>query len=99
VPGKKGEVTPKLFSECSVAELRKAIQRKRDLTSTTKPLPPAEVALGDKYVGAVTARFKKGDPIRVQVRNHEGTAVLDIRGIPLAQVRKVAEALMAPQVM
>jgi hypothetical protein len=95
VPGKKGEVTTKLFSECSVAELRKAIQRMRDLTSGTKPLPPAEVALGDRYVGAVTARFKKGDPLRAKVRNHEGMGVLDISGIPLSQVHKVAEALLA----
>jgi hypothetical protein len=94
VPEKKGEVKPRLFSECSVEELRKAIQRKRK-PSSSKPLPPADVALADKYMDAVMARFKKGDPIRVQVRNHEGTPVLDFRGVPLAQVSKLAEALLA----
>ena len=94
VPGKKGVVTPRLFSECTVDELRKAIQNKRQPTSATTPLLPEDVALADRYIGAVTALFKKGDPIRVQVRSHEGTAVLNIDYIPLAHVRKVAEALL-----
>jgi hypothetical protein len=94
VPKEKGEVKPTLFSECSVDELRKAIQRKRK-PSSSKPLPSEDVALADKYMQAVTARFKKGDPIRMQVRNHKGTPVLDFRGIPLAQVGKLAEALLA----
>ncbi len=97
VPGTKGEVKPKLFSECSVDELRKAIQRKRK-PSSSKPLPPEDIALADKYIGAVTARFKKGDGLRMQVHNHKGTAVLDFKNVPLSQMRKLAETLLAQSV-
>jgi hypothetical protein len=95
VPGDNGVVTPKLFSECSVEEMRKAILRKRRPASS-KPLPSEDLSLADQYREAVVGRYAKGDPVRVQVRNHKGKAVLDFKGIPLAQVGKLAEALMAP---
>jgi hypothetical protein len=92
VPGENGAVEPKLFSACSVDELRKAIQRKRK-PSSSKPLPAADVALADAYREAVTARFTKGDGVRVQVRNNKGKAVVDFKNIPLSQVAKLSEAL------
>jgi hypothetical protein len=95
VPGQNGEVTPKPFSECTVDQMRKAIQRKRKPASS-KPLPAEDVARAEQYRVAVTGRFAKGDPVRVQVRNHKGKAVLDFKGIPLAQVSKLIEGLSAP---
>ncbi len=94
VPDNKGVVTSKPFSACTVDEMRKACQGKRQ-PSTSKPLTPEDVALADQIGGAVTSRFVKGDPVRVQLRNHEGTPVLDIKGIPLAKWAKLKEALVA----
>jgi hypothetical protein len=94
VPGKNGQVTPKPFAACSVDEMRKAIQRKRKPTSS-KPLPAEDVALADQLGNAVTSRFAQGDAVRVQLRNQKGTSVVDFKGIPLAQVAKLAEALLA----
>ncbi len=94
VPDAKGVVTTKPFSACSVAELRRALQAKRKPTSS-KPLPPAAVTLADQVSKAVASRFQKGDPVKVQLRNHLGTAVLDFRGIPLEKLAKLVEALTA----
>ncbi|MDY7228139.1 hypothetical protein [Hyalangium rubrum] len=94
VPGKNGTVTSNLFAECSVADMRKSIQRRRKPASS-KPLPPADLVLADRYLNAVTGNFAKGEPIRVQVRNHEGRTVLDFRGIPLEQLDKLIKALQA----
>ncbi|WP_407742681.1 hypothetical protein [Hyalangium sp.] len=82
----------KSFSACSVDELRRALQAKRKPTSS-KPLPPEAVTLADQLSKAVTSRFQKGDPVKVQLRNHQGRAVLDFRGIPLEKLARLVEAL------
>jgi hypothetical protein len=94
VPNEQGHVTPKAFSQCSVEEMRRALQRKRKPASS-KPLPPEAVVLADRYREAVTGSFPKGALIKVQVRNQKGKAVLDFKGIPVEQVAKLIEALMA----
>jgi hypothetical protein len=94
VPGAKGEVMSKLFSQCTVEEMRKAIQRKRK-PSSSKPVPAEDLALADRYLGAVTNGLPKGDSLQVQVRNHKGKTVLDFRGIPLTQVKQLVDALSA----
>ncbi len=92
VPTKDGEVKPKLFADCGVEDLRKALANLR--TSEDKPMPAEDVALVDQYREAITSRFSKDTPIRVQLRSHEGKAVVDFKGIPLAQVDKLTEALL-----
>jgi hypothetical protein len=99
VPGDNGQVASKPFSQCSVEELRKAIQRKRKPASS-KPLPPGALERGEQYHAAVKAHFPTGTPVQVQVRNLKGKAVVDFKGIPLEQVNKLIEALTGelPQV-
>jgi hypothetical protein len=92
VPGPNGQVEAKPFSQCSVEELRKAIQRKRKPASS-KPLPPGSVERGEQYEAALKARFPVGTPVQVQVRNLKGKAVVDFKGIPLEQMNKLIEAL------
>jgi hypothetical protein len=94
VPDEHGQVATKPFSQCSVEEMRRALQRKRK-PSSSKPLPPEAVELADQYREAVTGRFAKGVLVKVQVRNQKGKAVLDFKGIPVEQVAKLAEALTA----
>jgi hypothetical protein len=94
VPGKEGEVTPKAFSECSVSELRLAIQRKRKPASS-KPLPAEVRAQAEQYIKGVNKRISKLPGFRMQLRNHKGKAVFDLKSIPLPDMRKLAEALLA----
>jgi hypothetical protein len=94
VPNELGHVTSKAFSQCTVEEMRRALQRKRRPASS-KPVPPETVVLADRYREAVTGRFPKGALVKVQVRNQKGKAVLDFKGIPVEQVGKLLEALTA----
>ncbi|MFL5346029.1 MAG: hypothetical protein ACJ8AT_14655 [Hyalangium sp.] len=95
VPDAKGVVTPKVFSDCSVDEMRRAIQRKRK-PSSSKPLPEEDLVLAEQVEQEVLSRFTKGTKVRVEVRNEQGTAVLDYKGIPLHERKKLGAALMAP---
>ncbi len=92
VPDEDGVVTPKVFSDCGVEDMRRALERLR-MNSGDAPIPAEEVALVDRYRKAVVARFAKGTPVRVQLRSHQGTTVVDFKGIPVAQVDKLLEAL------
>ena len=92
VPGDNNTVVSKPFSDCSVQELRKALQRKRRPTSST-PLPASDVALVDQYRKAVTSHFPAHSPVRVSVRNLNGKAIISF-DVPLEQVDTLTEALI-----
>ncbi len=92
VPDDKGQVTSKPFGDCSVEQMRRALQRLRKPASS-KPLPPEVEALAEQYSAAVTGRFPKGTRVKVLVRNQKGKAVLDFKGIPVEQVGQLVEAL------
>jgi hypothetical protein len=92
VPGDNGQVTAKPFSQCSVEELRRALQLKRK-PSSSKPLPPGSVERGEQYHAALKALFPKVMTVEVQVRNIKGKAVVDFKGIPLEQVNRLTEVL------
>jgi hypothetical protein len=94
VPDARWVVTTKAFSECTVDELRRAIQRKRK-PSSSKPLPEEDLVIAEQVEQEVLRRFAKGTKVRVGVRNELGTAVLDFTGVPLAERQKLAEALLA----
>jgi hypothetical protein len=47
----------------------------------------------DQYREAVAGRFTKGTRVKVLLRNEKGEAVLDFKGIPVAQVSQLVEAL------
>jgi hypothetical protein len=51
--------------------------------------------LADQVREAVMSRFPKGVPVRVQLHNHQGQAVLDFKGIPVTQLTQLIEALLA----
>ena len=93
VPDDNGVVKYKLFSECSVVDMRKALQRKRRPTSS-EPVPAEDLALVEQYRKAVTGRFPTGTQVRVSVRNLAGKAVISFKDIPLTQVDSLTEALI-----
>jgi hypothetical protein len=93
VPDKKGVVKHKLFSDCSVRDLRRALEHLRN-SEPSESFPADQVALVDRYRAAVTSRFPQGTPIRVQLRDHQGEVVVDFKGIPVAKVDLLTEALL-----
>jgi hypothetical protein len=93
VPDDNGVVKHKLFGECSVVDMRKALQRKRKPTSS-EPVPAEDLALVEQYRKAVTDRFPKGTQVRVSVRNLSGESVISFKDIPLSQVDSLTEALL-----
>jgi hypothetical protein len=92
VPGDNNTVVSKPFSDCSVQDLRKALQRKRRPTSSA-PLPATALALVDQYRKAVTSQFPAHAPVRVSVRNANGKAIISF-DVPLEQVDTLTEALI-----
>jgi hypothetical protein len=92
VPGTNNTVVSKAFSDCSVQDLRKALQRKRRPTSST-PLPATDLAMVDQYRKAVTSHFPAHAPVRVSVRNVNGKAIISF-DVPLEQVDTLTEALI-----
>jgi len=96
IPVESGQVVSKAFSQCSVDEMRRAIQRKRK-PSSSKPVPPEAVTRADHYREALMSRFPRGVLVKVAVRNEKGRAVLDFKGIPVEQVEKLVEALTGQQ--
>jgi hypothetical protein len=93
VPDDNGVVQHKLFSECSVVDMRKALQRKRRPTSS-EPVPAEDLALVEQYRKVVTDRFPTGSQVRVSVRNISGKAAISFKDIPLTQVDSLTEALI-----
>jgi hypothetical protein len=92
VPDDKWHVTSMSFGECSVDQMRRALQRLRKPASS-KPLTPEAEALAEQYSEVVTSRFPRGARVKVAVRNEKGKAVLDFKGIPLEQVAQLVAAL------
>ena len=85
----------KFFGECTVAELRKAIQRLRRPTSST-PLPAETQVRVEQCRTAVTDYFPRNVGVRLEVSNRKGKAVLSLKDIPLAQMEQLAALLGSP---
>lgn len=93
VPAADGTVTAKPFSECSVEELRKAINRKRKPVSS-KPIPPHLQAQLEAFREAAIARFPEDAPVQVTARNHQGQVLISFRDIPMTDLDGLAEILL-----
>jgi hypothetical protein len=93
VPGENGAVQSKLFGNCTVEDMRKALQRKRK-PSSSKPLPEADMAHFQHYRTVVTSKFPKDTPVRVSVRNLKGKALVSFMYVPMDEVGTLTEALL-----
>jgi hypothetical protein len=93
VPGKDGQVTAKLFSACSVADMRKALQLKRKPASS-KPVPAEDVAQAEEYRKALEGQFPTGSAVKVAVRNEKGNTVYDFTSVPKGHVGTMILSLM-----
>jgi hypothetical protein len=93
VPDENGEVKPKLFSACTVEELRAAVQHVRQ-SGANNPIPAEQRQLVDQYREAIIRRFPGDSGVRVQLRTHKGNTVVDFKAIPVHQVDKLIEALL-----
>lgn len=93
VPEENGEVKPKLFSSCTVEEVRSAVQHVRHEASN-QPIPDDQRERVDQFREAVVGRFPQGSPVRVQLRVHKGEPVVHFQYIPVSQVATLTEALL-----
>lgn len=93
VPNEDGVVALKPFRDCSVEELRQAIQRKRK-PSSSKPLSPEVLTQVEGYRNAVVSRFPGEAPVRVEARHHTAGVLISFKDIPLSQLDGLAEILM-----
>lgn len=92
VPNPEGVVEEKFFGECTVAEMRKALQRLRRPTSSA-PLPADTLARVEQCRTVFTGYFPEKAGVRVEVRNQKGKAVVSLKNIPLEQVEQLAALL------
>lgn len=92
VPNSEGVVEEKFFGECTVADMRKALQRLRRPTSSA-PLPADTLARAEQCRTVFTGYFPEKAGVRVEVRNQKGKAVLSLKNIPLEQVEQLAALL------
>jgi hypothetical protein len=84
VPAASGQVETKFFAECTVADMRKALQRLRRPTSSA-PLPGDVLARVEQGRTFWTGYFPKEAGVRVQLRNRGGKPVVSLKDIPLEQ--------------
>ncbi len=94
VPDEHGVVDTKFFGDCTVADLRKALQRLRKPTSS-KPLPNDTRARAEQCRTFWEAYFPEKTGVRVLVSNHKGKAVLSLKDIPLELMEQIT-ALLGP---
>jgi hypothetical protein len=92
VPNSEGVAEEKFFGECTVADMRKAIQRLRRPTSS-KPLPADIQGRVEQCRTVFTGYFPEKAGVRVEVRNQKGKAVVSLKNIPLEQVEQLAALL------
>ncbi len=94
VVDKDGATQEKSFANCSVVELRKALQRLRRPTSNM-PIPKEDAERIKRYRDSLARKFTdKSSRIQLTARNQKGTILGTLRDFPLAEVDKVIEALM-----
>jgi hypothetical protein len=96
VPGDGGAVDTKFFGECTVADLRKALQRLRKPTSS-KPLPGDTLARAERCRNACAAYFPEKAGVRVEVSNRRGKAFISLKLVPLEQMEQLAALLSSTQ--
>jgi hypothetical protein len=93
VPQKDGSLVEKPFAECTVEELKLAVKSKR----SPLPVPPSEQdqirikALSD----SITKHFSEtSSRTRLNSRVYMSTAYVTLQDVPVAELEKLAEALM-----
>jgi hypothetical protein len=93
VPQKEGGlVVRKLFSECSVEELKLAVKSKRQPSQATMPTPDADRV---KLMRESLSRyFAKGARVQLKTSVQRGQTLVTIQGVPLVEMERLMEALM-----
>jgi hypothetical protein len=93
VPGGDGAVTRKRFGECSVGDMRGALQRLRK-ASSGRPVSTANLSHAGRHEQSVNAAPPRGSEVQVQASDQPAEVVIHFKNFPPAQVQKLAEALV-----
>ncbi|HEX8441653.1 hypothetical protein, partial [Archangium sp.] len=81
VPQEGGLVVSKLFSECSVEELKQAVKNKRHPSGATLPTPDA--ARVELMRESLSRYFAKGARVQLKTSLQRGETLVTIQGVPL----------------
>ncbi len=92
VPDPNGVVDEKFFGECTVADLRKALQRLRKPTSSA-PLPADTLARVEQCRTVWMGYFPEKAGVELVASNRKGKAVISMKGIPLEQWEQLTALL------
>jgi hypothetical protein len=93
VPQKEGGlVVRKLFSECSVEELKLAVKGKRQPSRAT--LPTSDETRITLMRESLSRHFAKGARVQLKTSVKRGDTLVTIQGVPLAEMERLMEALM-----
>jgi hypothetical protein len=92
VPDPNGVVEEKFFGECTVAELRKALQRLRKPTSSA-PLSADTLARVQQCRNIWMGYFPEEAGVDLVVSNRKGKAVISLKEIPLEQLEQLTALL------
>lgn len=93
VPREDGTVTQKLFSECSLTELRQAAKHQR---SPEVPLTEFDVARVKRYQESLDRHLPAKHGLRVAARREEGRLRLTLRNVPEDWMERLVEVLAPP---
>jgi hypothetical protein len=87
-----GRVVRKLFSECSVEELKLAVKNKRQ--PSRAPMPTPDAARVELMRESISRYFAKGARVQLKTSVQRGNTLVTIQGVPLAEMERLMEALM-----
>lgn len=93
VPGDGGAVTHKPFGECSVSDMRRALQRLRK-ASSGRSISTANRSHAERRAQSVNAAPARGSGVQVQASDQPTEVVIHFKNFPPAQAQKLAEVLV-----
>jgi hypothetical protein len=92
VPGEDGAMQRMPFADCTLEDLKRALQHKR--TSAKEPVPVGEAARVQFLRDSVLRHFKGNARVRVNARVHRGKTLVSMQDVPLSELERFAEALL-----
>ncbi|MGZ3459199.1 MAG: hypothetical protein ACXU86_11930, partial [Archangium sp.] len=91
VPQDNGQVEKKPFSACSVDEVERAMRAKRSPPVEQVPLPDKARLLF--FEDSIVRKFDGVAPVRLSSRSEDGKTLLNLQGVPMAEVPRLIQAL------
>lgn len=92
VPQEDGEPVQKPFAECTVEELKLAVQYKR--SPPAPGIPTTGMVRLQRYHDTLARFFPENALVRLNARLHRDQILLSVKDVPEAELEQLAEALL-----